>query len=234
MESSQSVSYSQSLNNFQPEHIKEFRDSAIDDDIAALNFWSFDGTDENELDEVFSLLIEDPKHNNNGIDIADPSFAGNLSKQLHLTAAKLSEGTKDSAIGRVAKRFALLQISLGLAHKYGLLPFDIEQVSWAISECFNAWLKERGGDGSIEVKQAITKIRHLLISEQFSNRVMDVKPDKVKGNQKIEKPMGKLLAYRKIDSDGIIEGIREPPPLLNRQPLASTSIAFQSGVPKSR
>ena len=139
------------------------------------------------------------------IDIADPTFAGNLSKQLHLIAAKLSEGTKDSAIGRVAKRFALLQISLGLAHKYGLLPFDIEQVSWAISECFNAWLKERGGDGSIEVKQAITKIRHLLISEQFSNRVMDVKPDKVKGNQKIEKPMGKLLAYRKIDSDGNAE-----------------------------
>ena len=33
--------------------------------------------------------------------------------------------------------------------------------------------------------------------------------------------------------NGIIEGIREPPPLLNRQPLASTSIAFQSGVPKS-
>lgn len=57
------------------------------------------------------------------IDAADPDFAGTLSKQVHLLAAKISEGKIDSAIGRVAKRFAVVQVALGIAHKYGLLPF---------------------------------------------------------------------------------------------------------------
>jgi putative DNA primase/helicase len=47
-------------------HFKEFRDSAIDDVTANLNFWSFDGNDEGELDQVFSRLKLDPEHNNNG------------------------------------------------------------------------------------------------------------------------------------------------------------------------
>jgi putative DNA primase/helicase len=55
--------------NFSPiddRHAQEFADSAIDPDIAALNFRSFDGEDENELDEAFLLLKEEPDHNNNG------------------------------------------------------------------------------------------------------------------------------------------------------------------------
>ncbi|WP_310485071.1 DUF3854 domain-containing protein, partial [Chamaesiphon sp. VAR_48_metabat_403] len=73
MNSTQSVSYSQSLNNFQPEHIKEFRDSAIDDVTAAHNFRSFepstnpnDTGSEYELDEIFCILIDEPIHLNNG------------------------------------------------------------------------------------------------------------------------------------------------------------------------
>jgi Domain of unknown function (DUF3854) len=49
------------------EHQKELlEESAIAPEIAALNFCSFDGTDENELDRVFTQLIEEPAHNNNG------------------------------------------------------------------------------------------------------------------------------------------------------------------------
>jgi ABC-type branched-subunit amino acid transport system ATPase component len=47
-------------------HSQEFLSSAIAEDIAALNFQSFDGDNENELDEVFDLLIPESKHNNNG------------------------------------------------------------------------------------------------------------------------------------------------------------------------
>lgn len=47
-------------------HVQEFKASAIADDIAALNFRSFDGENENDLNEAFTLLIEEPKHNNNG------------------------------------------------------------------------------------------------------------------------------------------------------------------------
>jgi hypothetical protein len=47
-------------------HAQEFIDSAIAQEISALNFRSFNGENENELDEAFTLLIEDPNHNNNG------------------------------------------------------------------------------------------------------------------------------------------------------------------------
>jgi putative DNA primase/helicase len=47
-------------------HAQEFTASAIAEDIATLNFRSFNGENENELDEAFTLLFEDPNHNNNG------------------------------------------------------------------------------------------------------------------------------------------------------------------------
>jgi Domain of unknown function (DUF3854) len=53
-------------NPIEERHAQEFADSAIAEDIATLNFHSFDGENENELDEAFTLLIEEPDHNNNG------------------------------------------------------------------------------------------------------------------------------------------------------------------------
>ena len=47
-------------------HSQEFLSSAIAEDIAALNFRSFDGVDENGIEEAFIELIEEPEHNNNG------------------------------------------------------------------------------------------------------------------------------------------------------------------------
>jgi hypothetical protein len=72
------------MTNFLPDnidelHLAEFRSSAIADDIAALNFRSFDGSNENELDEAFTLLIEEPDHNNNG------TLAGESQKKLSNT-----------------------------------------------------------------------------------------------------------------------------------------------------
>ncbi len=56
------------MNDFINErHREEFENrSAIAPDVAALNFRSFDGENENDLDEAFTLLIEEPDHNNNG------------------------------------------------------------------------------------------------------------------------------------------------------------------------
>jgi putative DNA primase/helicase len=153
------------------------------------------------LDAFLSRLV---------VDITDPSFAGNLSKQVHLVAAKLSEGTIDSAIGRVAKRFALVQVSLGLAHKYGLLPFPIEQIDWAISNCFAAWLKSRGGDGSIEIKQAIEKIEHLLVTNEFSDRVFTLPANS-------DRPVRNLLGYRKVDQEGQTEEFWVPLSVFNKE-----------------
>ena len=144
------------------------------------------------------------------IDAADPSFVGNLSKQVHLVAAKLAEGTVDSAIGRVAKRFALVQVVLGLAHKYDLLPFPVEDIEWGISTCFKAWLKGRGGDGSIEVKQAIARIEHLLVTNEFSDRVFDLRDGDTK-------TVRNLLAYRKVGAEGNTEEFWVPPTVFDKE-----------------
>ena len=153
------------------------------------------------LDAFLSRLV---------IDVADPAFVGNLSKQVHLVAAKLSEGTIDSAIGRVAKRFALVQVVLGLAHKYDLLPFGIDQIEWAISTCFKDWLIARGGDGSIEVKQAIDRIEHLLVTNEFSDRVFDLRDGDTK-------TIRNLLAYRKVGIEGDTEEFWVPPTVFDKE-----------------
>ncbi len=72
----------------------------------------------------------------------------------------------------------MVQVALGIAHKYGLLPFPIEKIDWAISTVFKDWLKARGGDGSIDVKQAIDRIEHLLVTNEFSDRIYTL-PDNI-------------------------------------------------------
>jgi uncharacterized protein (DUF927 family) len=144
------------------------------------------------------------------VDCQDPTFAGNLAKQVHLVAAKLSEGTVDSAIGRVAKRFALVQVVLGLAHKYELLPFPFEDIEWSISLCFQDWLTARGGDGSIEIKQAIERIEHLLVTNEFSDRVYDLREGDTK-------TVRNLLAYRKVGVEGDTEEFWVPKTVFDKE-----------------
>jgi putative DNA primase/helicase len=153
------------------------------------------------LDAFLSRLV---------VDCQDPKFAGNLSKQVHQVAAKLCEGTKDNAVGRVAKRFALLQVVLGLAHKYELLPFPVEEVEWSISTCFQDWLTARGGDGLIEIKQAIERIEHLLVTNEFSDRVYDLREGDTK-------KVRNLLAYRKVDAEGETEEFWVPPTVFDKE-----------------
>ena len=45
---------------------QELKASAIADDIAALNFRTWNPFNENDLDEVFTLLVLEPEHRNNG------------------------------------------------------------------------------------------------------------------------------------------------------------------------
>jgi putative DNA primase/helicase len=152
------------------------------------------------------------------VDCQDPTFAGNLSKQVHQVAAKLCEGTKNNAVGRVAKRFALLQVSLGLAHKYELLPFPVEQIEWSVAMCFRDWLAVRGGDGSIEIKQAIERIEHLLVTNEFSDRMMTLRFNSVRGLESDDSTKTRnLLAYRKISVEGHTEELWVPPTVFDKE-----------------
>ena len=96
-----------------------------------------------------------------------------LRERVHSIAAKLSQQYPDPAIGRVAVRFALVQVGLELAYSYNLLPFTIEQCGWAVQQMFDAWLDVRGGAGSIEIKEACNRIEHLFVSNQHGDRVAD-------------------------------------------------------------
>jgi uncharacterized protein (DUF927 family) len=111
-----------------------------------------------------------------------------LRERVHEIASKLSQQYHDMAIGRVAGRFALVQAGLELAHSFGLLPFPIEECSWAVSKMFMDWVNYRGGAGSIEIKEACNKIKHLFVSSQYGDRIQDSRfPERIVRN---------LLAYR--------------------------------------
>jgi putative DNA primase/helicase len=117
-------------------------------------------------------------------------FDKELRARVHAIAGKLSQQFQDTAISRVAIRFALVQVGLELAHSFNLLPFPIEQCGWAVKQMFDAWLNIRGGAGSIEIKEACNRIEHLFVSNQHGDRVADThNPVNVRN----------LLAYRHID-----------------------------------
>jgi hypothetical protein len=69
------------MNNFLATHIDdrhlvEFKASAIAEDTIELNFRSWNPLNENDLDEVFTLLVSEPEHRNNG------TLAGRANEQL--------------------------------------------------------------------------------------------------------------------------------------------------------
>jgi putative DNA primase/helicase len=132
------------------------------------------------------------------VDRQDKSFDGATAARVFTAAKKLSEGTIDLAVSRVANRFALVQVALEIAHSYDILPFPIDRIEWAVKKMFTDWLNQRGGDGSIEIKNAIERIKHLLISNEFSDRVFTL-PDNN------DRPVRGLLAYRKLDLEGQTE-----------------------------
>jgi uncharacterized protein (DUF927 family) len=139
------------------------------------------------LDAFLSKLVTDRATN--------PDFANTLKKQVYAIARKLAEGTIDTAVARVANRFALVQVALELAHAYGLLPFPLDHIHWAISKMFRDWLNHRGGDGSIEVKNACDRIQNLFVTQEYGDRIYNLSDGDAQS-------VRNLLAYRKTDEDG--------------------------------
>jgi uncharacterized protein (DUF927 family) len=104
------------------------------------------------------------------VDLASEDTKKALRKRVLLIADKLTGSIQNFAIRRVANRFALVQVALGLAHSYDLLPFSVEDIDWAVSTLFQDWLTARGGDGSIEVKNACDAIGYLLTTQENGER----------------------------------------------------------------
>ncbi len=117
--------------NIDERHLAEFRDSAIADDIAALNFRSWIPDNENDLDEAFTLLIEEPDHNNNG------TLAGKSQNDL-ANALRSGGWIFEGYRGICIKPDSPRQDSEGKIIKYesprgeGTLQLFIPRVSWTI------------------------------------------------------------------------------------------------------
>jgi putative DNA primase/helicase len=71
-------------------------------------------------------------------------------------------------------------------------------------------LTARGGDGSIEIKQAIDRIEHLLVTNEFSDQVYDLREGDTK-------KVRNLLAYRKVDAEGETEEFWVPPAVFDKE-----------------
>jgi uncharacterized protein (DUF927 family) len=104
------------------------------------------------------------------VDLASEDTKKILRKKVLLIADNLTGSISNFAIRRVANRFALVQVALGQAHSYGLLPFPVEDIDWAVSTLFQDWLTARGGDGSIEIKNACDAIGYLLTTQENGER----------------------------------------------------------------
>ena len=100
------------LNGWQPIDTmdRELKASAIADDIAALNFRSWNPFNENDLDEVFTLLVAEPEHRNNGTlagrsanDLANTLRSGGWIFEGYLGVSVKPDSPRKSAEGKIIK-----------------------------------------------------------------------------------------------------------------------------------
>lgn len=74
----------------------------------------------------------------------------------------------DGQVKRVASRFGLIAASGEIATMFGILPWPEGEAIDAASECFAAWIKERGGAGAAEEKEGVEAVRSFLSANAFS------------------------------------------------------------------
>jgi Domain of unknown function (DUF3854) len=89
---------------------EEFKASAIADDIADLNFRTWNPLDENDLDEVFTLLVAEPEHRNNGTlagrsqnDLANTLRGGGWIFEGHRGVCVKPDSPRKNADGKTIK-----------------------------------------------------------------------------------------------------------------------------------
>jgi putative DNA primase/helicase len=148
------------------------------------------------LDAFLTRLVEDRK---------SEDWVKTQVRRLWAISHKLREvAPTEEIIGRVSLRFALVQLALEVAHSHGILPFPVEQCSWAVQTLFTDWIEARGGAGSLEIKQACDRVEHIFVSNEFSDRVLRLGEAKGGEQEPDETSLSpqtvrNLLAYRKFD-----------------------------------
>jgi uncharacterized protein (DUF927 family) len=138
-------------------------------------------------------------------DIETEGFVERLTARIREIADYLTAGIENSAVKRVAtKRFALYLCAIELAIDYGIVPFSKESAEKSIKKAFQGWLDDRGGDGSRDVKEAVSNFLQSISRNLLSNRVYDPRnPDRGLAN---------ILGYWRPSESG--DGVLCIPPVI--------------------
>ena len=81
----------------------------------------------------------------------------------------LAQNGAAAAVDRVAARFALAATAGTFAAKRGILPFEPSEIRDAVRTCYRAWIKHRGGAGSREAYEGMSRMG-LFIGEFSKSR----------------------------------------------------------------
>jgi uncharacterized protein (DUF927 family) len=101
-------------------------------------------------------------------------------------------------VGRVLNRIALVACAGEIATDAGITGWQSGEAEAAAKQCFEAYLEERGGVGSIDIQNAISSIHETFASSQGRFYPADPKPDE------IVRPIQDSLGYWKIIDEKLV------------------------------
>ncbi len=160
------------------------------------------------IDEFLNQLIENRKTD---------GFDESLKDRVSALSKKISAKYSDHAVTRVANRFAVVQVGLELAHSFGVIPFGFENIPQSVTKIFTDWVDSRGGDGSIEVRNACERINHLIVSNLHSDRMYDL------SDRNVTQKVRNLLGYAKSDEHDAIVEVWVPIPVFDAELAKGTN-----------
>jgi putative DNA primase/helicase len=112
----------------------------------------------------------------------------------------------DGQVISVARRFSLIAVAGEMAREYGVLPWEENEAFNAAAVGFKAWLKERGGIGAAEDRQAVLTVRRFLEAHEESRfkLLLSIKPSQQSSDEEVRagREIVNRVGFRRETSDG--------------------------------
>jgi hypothetical protein len=111
----------------------------------------------------------------------------------------------DGQVISVCRRFSLIAVAGEMATNLGILPWQENEAFNAASAGFTAWLKERGGIGASEDRQAVRTVRRFLEQHEESRfRLLVPNTNRQAGDDEIRdgKDVINRVGFRRETPDG--------------------------------
>jgi putative DNA primase/helicase len=155
---------------------------------------------------------------------AGPAFIERLLKEnLKLIVAAIEQYHKEfkqkfcpansaAQVGRVVRRFSLIAAAGELAIKFGILPWAAGEAERGISECFKAWLNERGSvDESTDQIKALRQLQREL-DRRAEDGFTWINATGVEDNHVVKDhtPTRDRLGYKRKSDEGILKFLIPP------------------------